>query len=120
MKNKRIVTNIFITYISFFYRVLLNPGNDRNTRGISICIGNTVKIFCLSFLCKSPNHIYINVVRTLVRIGCKRTKVRATIATLKFLNVNVNLRDEQGFTGNVWVASLVELQILRASELKDH
>ncbi len=72
-------------------------------------IGNTVKIFCLPFLCKSQNRIYINVVRTSVRIGCKRTKVRATIATLKFLNVNVNLRDEQGFTGDIVVVSQVEL-----------
>src|SRR3990172_10647765 len=115
MKNKRIVTNIFITYISFFYRVLLNPINDSNIRGISIQIGNTVKIYCLPFLCKSPNRIYINVVRTSVRIGCKRTKVRATIATLKFLNVN--LRDEQGFTGDIVVVYQVELYILLAGEL---
>lgn len=36
-------------------------------------------------LLKSGVRVFFNVMRVLVRIGCKRTEVRATIADLKLL-----------------------------------
>ena len=87
-------TNIFITYGSFFYRVLINPVNDRHIRVSPSVLEMPLKYFVYRFRVNHRIIIYIHVVRTLVRIGCKRTNVRITIATLKFLNVNVNLRDE--------------------------
>ena len=34
-------------------------------------------------------HYIVNVARTSVRIGCKRTEVRATTVTLKFLTIKI-------------------------------